>query len=132
MAEGWEDLIKKAQYKYLKNYSAEELHKNFPDKNISFFNTSKKIADITPYERDQAVKNKNTLENPPDKKIIRHRGLVISPEVAILEFLDNIFDNYLKNTENDIIDHILEIELIFYSTEDELVVVMSGSQGNCP
>ena len=61
--------------------------------------------------------------------IFHNRSLLISPEMALIEFLDNIFDNYIKNLKNGNLDQNLKIELIFYESNNQNTLLLRENSG---
>lgn len=112
----WEDLLEKARIERLKNITPEELVKRYPEKTIAYFEEKKILYEIIPRKKDGIQFDKVKKKNPPKKIILKHRSKTIGPTGAIIEFIDNIFDNYEKNLDK--IDYPLEILLKFY-VDDE-------------
>jgi len=117
MTDKWDDLSKKAKIERLKNFLPGDLLKRYPEKSIIFFEEQKILYNIIPRKKEGTKFEKVRKKNPPKKIILKHRSKTIGPTGAIIEFLDNIFDNYEKSLDK--IDYPLEILLKFYSDEDE-------------
>lgn len=114
MVISWDELSSESKNERLKNTSVDELAKTFAPYPQSYFKELKGLLETIPRVKEKAERLKQIIKNEPDKLIMQHRKKLISPEIAILELLDNIFDNYEKNINNKIIDKILEINLVFY------------------
>lgn len=131
MSDSWDDLSQKAKIKRLKDYTAEELNKRYPDRPIGYYAEQKRLLTLIPRKKEGAQFEKQKKRNPPEKIILKHRAKTIGPDGAIIEFLDNIIDNYGKNLDR--IKYTLEIQLKFY--EDELndnknVLIKENSGGS--
>ena len=124
----WEDLNKNAKERELKNLTLKELIDKY-DKTEGFFIEKKRIYESIPRIKKGKLGIKDKIPNPPDKKILLNRSRLIPPEIAILEFIDNIFDNYMKNLKIGLIDHNLQIELIFYFDEINKLAIKENSGG---
>jgi len=128
MSDDWNDLKKEGQIKQLNKLNVDDLSKKY-GKPIEYFNSKKRLIEIIPIINPEAKPKRQAvpLKISPDKKIIDHRSGNISPEIAILEFLDNIFDNYQKNIAA--INESLNIKLVFFSDEDEDGVIIEENSG---
>ncbi len=125
----WDELTTKQKESLIKEHSLESLHNSYLDKTIAFFEREKKILNLKPRFKDEHSVDEKTIENPPSLEIIKHRSLLISPEMAIIEFLDNIFDNYIKNLRMGKLDQSLKIELIFYESNHQNILLIRENSG---
>lgn len=125
----WDELSLKLKESLIKEYSLDSLQNKFPDKSIAFFEKEKKIFNLRPRFKDEDKIDVNDIENPPSLKIIKNRSLLISPEMALIEFLDNIFDNYIKNLKRGKLDHPLKIEIIFYEVNNQNTLLIRENSG---
>ena len=125
----WDELTIRLKEMLLKEHSLESLLNSYPNKNLAFFEKEKKILNLRPRFKDEDSIDEKELENPPSLDIIKHRSLLISPEMAIIELLDNIFDNYIKNLRNDKLDHPLKIELVFFEEDNKNTLLIRENSG---
>ncbi len=117
MSDNWDDLSKKAKFERLKNSLPEALSNRYQEKPSAFFEEQKILYEILPRKKEGITFEKVRKRNPPKKIILKHRSKTIGPTGAIIEFLDNIIDNYEKNLDK--IDYPLEILLKFYVNVEE-------------
>ena len=125
----WDEYTIRQKELLLKEHSLEFLHNSYPDKSIAFFEKEKKILNLKPRFKDEDSIDEKDIENPPSLDIIKHRSLLISPEMAIIELLDNIFDNYIKNLRNGKLDHPLKIELVFFEEDNKSTLIIRENSG---
>jgi len=125
----WEDLTLKQKAILLKENSLDSLYNLYQDKNIAFFKKEQKILNLKPRFKDNDSSYYKDIKNPPSLEIIKNRSLLISPEMALIEFLDNIFDNYIKNLKNGNLDQSLKIELIFYESNNQNTLLIRENSG---
>ncbi len=125
----WDELTSVTKERLTKDYSIEALHKAYPEKSIAFFEKEKKIINLKPRFKDDNAVDEKDIENYPSLEIIKNRSLLISPEMALIEFLDNIFDNYIKNLKAGTLDHPLKIEIIFYDVNNQSTLLIRENSG---
>lgn len=127
----WDSIYDSKKRKLLEQFTAKELAKDFTEKSEGFFQEQIALKNNIPFELENAKSRNETFKNPPDKRIIHHKSLLISPEAAILEFLDNIFDSYIKNIKKGFLKHHLEIEIVFYNSQqgEKCLMIKDNSGG---
>lgn len=106
----------------------EYLSSTYPEIKEPQFRQLKRLYELRPKYNIHKAQTSQT-ENMPRKSIFKNRAKTSDPAEAILELMDNIFDNYIENIEQNIINHHLKITLFFYGAGEETGVLIDENSG---
>jgi len=123
----WKSIDQEGQREELEK-EIDYLVKNYPEIKSPQFRQLKRLYELKPkYNENRAVKK--SIPNEPRKTIFKNRAQTSEPEDAVLELIDNIFDNYIENIEKKVIGNHLKITLFFYGAGDETGLLLTENSG---
>ena len=123
----WKSIDQEGQREELKK-DIDYLFNNYPEIEAPEFRQLKRFYELKPnYNENRALKK--SIPNKPRKTIFKNRAQTSEPENAVLELIDNIFDNYIENIERKLIDNHLKITLFFYGAGEETGLLLTENSG---